>query len=120
MHEDVYNVLKRIISVTVKSEVISKCSSDLKVKAINLDKKENIVKGTYMVIGFGAKDVKRMESVTKEQIRSFQVGFSSFVASTIKKIFDKSLLGSVVVRNVNVLDRKTMLQECASSLQKKL
>ena len=75
-------------------------------KAINLDKKANIVNGIYMAIGFGAKGVKRMESVTKEQIRSFQVGFSSFVASTVKKIFDKSLLGSVVVRNVNVFDRK--------------
>ena len=119
MHEDLYKVLKRVISVIVKSEVISKCSSGLKGKAINLDKKENIVKGIDMAIGFGAKGVKRMESVTKDQIKSFQLGFYSFVVCAVKKIFDKSPLASVV-RNVNVFDRKTILQECASSLQKKL
>ena len=89
MHEDVYNVLKRIISVTVKSEVISKCSSDLKVKAINLDKKENIVKGTYMVIGFGAKDVKRMESVTKEQTDLFKLDFPLLLPPPLKRYLIK-------------------------------
>ena len=45
-------------------------------KTIDLDKKENLVKGKDMGIGFGAKgvisDLKSMELVTKEQVRTFQ------------------------------------------------
>lgn len=93
-------------------------------KTIDLDKKENIVKGKDMGIGFGAKgvisDLKSMELVTKEQVRTFQGWVYSFVSSMVNKIFDRSPWMLIVERNVNVFDPKRMLQERASSLQKKL
>ena len=47
-------------------------------------------------------DLKRMDLITKEQIRSFQAEVSSFVASMVNKIFVRSPLGSLVVKNVNM------------------
>ena len=47
-------------------------------------------------------DLKRMDLITKEQIRSFQAEVCSFVASMVNKIFVISPLRSLVVKNVNV------------------
>ena len=57
-------------------------------------------------------DLKRMDLITKEQIRSFQAEVSSFVASIVNKIFVRSPLESVVVKNVNAWSKNDVTRKC--------
>ena len=106
----------------VKQEIIDKCTSGQSLSKIDLDSDEVFKKDFYL--GFAAeseiKDLKKKDSVKNTEIQNIQKNVCLCVVSTLKKMFERSPLGSVVIHNATVFNPTSMQIMKDSTLHKKL
>ena len=105
---DLTKLITNVLSLIVKESVISSCKTGLHLKKIDLDSVENLLKTKEINVGFAAAEVlnelKKKDIVTNQEIKDFKKKVYKFVKATLKKIFERSPIGSVVVRNSNIFN----------------
>ena len=84
MYRDLKKLVKSLLELFVKPEILAKCKTAKNMQEINLDEKKNLI--------------------TISAMNSFREGARSFVVCMLKKIFEKSSLTSDIVRGASVLD----------------
>ena len=108
MCDDLTKLITNVLSLIVKESVISSCKTGLDLKKIDLDSVENLLKTKEINVGFAAAEVlnelKKKDIVTNQEIKDFKKEVYKFVKATLKKIFERSPIGSVVVRNSNIFN----------------
>ena len=114
LYNDIFRLLENIYSVIVKPGVIAKCGTAAQLKEIDVNKKENMLSTKHINVGFVAskliEKLIRQEQVKKDVIYLFKNNVKTFVVATIDKIMERSPVGSIVVRNANVFDPKTIIE----------
>ena len=122
MYQDPVQLPHNVLQIMVKQEIIDKCTSGQSLSKIDLDSDEVFKKDFYL--GFAAeseiKDLKKKDSVKNTEIQNIQKNVCSCVVSTLKKMFERSPLGSVVIRNATVFNPTSMQITKDSTLHKKL
>ena len=122
MYPDLVQLLHNVLQIVVKQEIIDKCTSGQSLSKIDLDSDEDFKKDFYL--GFAAeseiKDLKKKGRVKNTEIQNFQKNVRSCVVSTLKKMFERSPLGSVVIRNAIVFNPTYMQITKDSTLLKRL
>ena len=123
LYNDICTLLKNIFSVIVKPDVISKCETASQLKNI-LNNADNMLNTKEVNVGFVAsksiEKLKKKDQVSKTEVASFKSNVKKFVITTVNKILEKSPIGSVVVRNANAFDPKTILTSSSHELIKKV
>ena len=108
MCDDLTKLITNVLSLIVKESAISSCKTGLDLKNIDLDSVENLLKTKEINVGFAAVEVlnelKKKDIVTNQEIKDIKKEVYKFVKATLKKIFERSPIGSVVVRNSNIFN----------------
>ena len=108
MSDDLTKLVTNALSLIVKENVFSPCKTGLDLKKIDLDSVENLLKTKDINVGFAAAEVlhelMKKDIVTNQEIKDFKKEVYKLVKATLKKIFERSPIGSVVVRNSNIFN----------------
>ena len=57
LYHDIVRIIRRLMQLIVKPEILDKCSTFLDYKGVDLDNKNTMVKPKNMNIGFGARSL---------------------------------------------------------------
>ena len=60
LYHEIVRIIRRLMQLIVKPEILDKCSSFLDYKRVDLDNKNTMVKHKNMNIGFGARSADRI------------------------------------------------------------
>ena len=91
LYDDLYRLLKNILSVIYKPSVVDSCSTAYQlIKNLDLEKKENIKDDKDIDIGFVAtthiNKLKRCDDITGKDLCMFYDGCKKFVKTSIIKM----------------------------------
>ena len=82
MYQDLLKLLRKLMQLIVKPDIVANCSSAIDLKCIDLDDKNVIMKPKDMNIGFGTRNIttelKRKDVITTTQTANFFVMLQSF------------------------------------------
>ena len=124
IYQDLLKLLRKLMQLIVKPDIVANCSSAIDLKYTDLDDKNVIMKPKDMNIGFVARNIitelKRKDVITNTQTANFFTGVTKFIISMVKKLFDKSALEYNFVRNSVIFDPQVLVNDYASVLQNKL
>ncbi|XP_057299676.1 uncharacterized protein LOC130630266 [Hydractinia symbiolongicarpus] len=124
MYQDLTKLLKNLMRLIVKPDVLTKCESISDLKAVNLNDNSVLMKPKNYNLGFATRfeinELKRKDLITNAQVAKFFTDAVIFVRSIVEKLFDKSPLSKNVVKNSTIFDPKVMVTESSSVLQTKL
>ena len=124
LYNDLLNLTKKIMLLVIKPEVVHNCSTFSELTKIDLHDKTIFLKSKDMNIGFAAKqsisDLKKADDVTSTQTAAYYNDAIIFITSILSKIFQRSPLGSVVVRCSSVFDPNQVAVEGIELLECKL
>lgn len=124
LYKDIIDMIKKLMYLIVKPDIIDKCVTLTDYRNIDLDKKDSMVKAKNINIGFGAKaeitKLKARDIISSAMVAKFLTESSTFVITILKKLLDKSPAGSNVVRNASIFDPSVILSEKSNVLQKRL
>ena len=118
------NIIKKIMNLRVKPDVMIKRINGADLKNVNLPNKDNFMKPKDMNVGFSTTaaivDLRKKDLVTKKQIADFFSDVIIFLVSLIEKIFERSPISYLIVRYASIFDPKEMISVDAELLQSKM
>ena len=124
MYEDLQKLVTNLLKLFVKSSIIESCASGLDLKKIDLFNKQNLVKNKDIVLGFAAdtklSEMKRQDIINDAQAAEFRKGCGLFLVYLTNKIFERSPLGSVVVRTASIFNPKVLQSDPHLQNEKKM
>ena len=107
LYGDWFKLLKNIFSIIIKPDM-NKCETALKLKEIDLYSSANRLVAKEIYIGFVAlthiQDLRSRDEVSKTSVFAFKKSVRKCVVAIIKKLLEKSPIGSVIVRNACVFN----------------
>ena len=105
---DLVKLIKHVMPVIVKPDVINQCNTAPKLLEIDLSKMENLLSAKNMNIGFVAsthiEKLIKNDADSKTMITDFKKSVKVFVTATVHKLVEKSPIGSSIVRNTSASD----------------
>ena len=107
LYSDHLKLVKSILCLVLKPDVVNPCSSLTTLTKIDLTDKSYFCKAKDIKVGFGAKcvdDLKNSDLVTNQGLKAYLNECITFVTTIASKLFDRSPLGSVIVRNADAFD----------------
>ena len=108
LYSDLLKLVKSVLCLVLKPDVVNPCSSLTTLKKPDLTDKSNFRKAKDIKLGFGAKkcvdDLKNSDLVTNQGLKAYLNECITFVTTITSKLFDRSPLGSVIVRNADAYD----------------
>ena len=108
LYSDLLKLVKSVLCLVLKPDVVNPCSSLTTLKKIDLTDKSNFRKAKDIKLGFCAKkcvdDLKNSDLVTNQGLKAYLNECITFVTTIASKLFDRSPLGSVIVRNADAFD----------------
>lgn len=110
--EDLFDLMKAIMKKFIKKSVLEEATTASKLVAIDIDKKENLMK--KVDIGFATKafvDKAEKEKVSALQILEFHQGTLKFLQCIVKKLVERSPLKYPIVKYLSALDPKKMVSK---------
>ena len=72
LYHDIVRIIRRLMQLIVKPEILDKCSTFLDYKGVDLDNKNTMVKPKNMNIGFGTRSLLT-ELGRKDKVRSCRI-----------------------------------------------
>ena len=114
LYFDLKVIVKQLLELIVESNVIDDCRSGRELKEINLDDKKNLLLLEKRNVGFAVehllKNMKKADLIAISQINDFEREVQKFIRSMLAKLFDRSPLGSLILKSVAIFD-SAKLQE---------
>ena len=93
MYNDLQKLLRKLILLIVKPDLLQNCKSATNMKNLDLSDKGNLLKLKDINIGFAAsstlKELKRKDLITNGQIAYFFNDVMLFICSTVQKLLEK-------------------------------
>ena len=94
IYKELKSLLRNLLQLVVKPDVLDKCKTGLQITSIDLDLKENLLPLSDIKLGFGVKAIitngKRKDTVTNQEAAKFKRDSQRFVTSVVKNLFEKS------------------------------
>ena len=119
MYDDLKELVRNVLQLYVKYEVIEKCKAASDYKQINLSEKSKIVNKSKLNIGRAADvtiaKMKHQDIASKSEIDTYKQECLSFLLSTTKKLFEKTPLGSSIMRHASCLNPSHVTNLASSS-----
>ena len=107
-HDDLLKQVKKVLLQIIKPNLVGACSTVTELKKIELTNKDNFLKCKEINLGFGTRkcitDLKKSDLVSTKDYAAFINNCISFITIIVSKLFEKSPLSSVIVRNANALN----------------
>ena len=116
MYSDIVKLIRSLMQNVVKHDVIDGCMSGKDLQKIDLDKENVYKKKKEFNLGFAAENNLR-HLVKKEVVTNFLDYVRSCVV-VIFKMFEKSPIGAVVVRNASVFNPDSIFVTKKEDLRK--
>ena len=119
LHDDIQQVVKELLSLTIKCEVIDNCKEDYEVLLkIDLRDVRNHIKKKDLHIGFGTLDelqsLLRKDLISHADINKFRIEAREFVDTLLEKMFRKNPLSFNILKYMLVFDPKVLLSQAPS------
>ena len=115
MYKDLQKLLRKLILLIVKPDLLQNCKSATDIKNLDLSDKSNLLKLKDINIGFVAsstlKELKRKGLITNGQIASFFNDVMLFIRSTVQKLLEKSPIFNDIVCNSLVFNPQVVVNE---------
>ena len=101
MYDDIKELVRNVLQLFVKYEVIEKCKTASAYKQIDLSDKSNILPKSKFNIGRAVDitiaEMKQKDMVMKYQLDTFKQVFLLFLLATTRKLLDKTKLGTFIM-----------------------
>ena len=124
LYQDLLKLIRKIMQIVVKPDVLEKCESGSDLKNVDLSNKSVFLKTRNINIGFAARafinDLRKKDAVSKAKLADFFNGVILFVTESLVKMFEKSPIGSVVALHPSVFNPIYIATEKAEVLQSKM
>ena len=121
IYKDLKLLSKNLLQLVVKSDILAKAKSGKQLREINLSNEDNLRSVKDIDIGFAAeaeiKKLRHQDTATKIQLKEFHEGCRVFVTSILSKLFERSPLGSDILRVFGVIDPNNISSLPKQSLQ---
>ena len=116
LHSDLQQMVKELLGLTIKSELIDKCKENSKsLLKGDLRDVNNHIRKKDMHLGFGTLDeiqsLLRNDLAYQANISRFRVEAREFLVAMMEKIFQKNPLSSQFVQYATVFDPKVLLNQ---------
>ena len=103
LHDDIQQLVKELLTLTIKSEVTDNCKEDYKaLLKIDLRDVRNHIKKKDMHVGFGTLDelqsLLRKDLISHADINKFRIEAREFVVTLLEKMFRKNPLSFNIVK----------------------
>ena len=110
--------------MVLKPGVVNLCISINTLKNIDLSEKANFLKAKEIKLGFGAreciKNLKKSNLLSSQNLQTYMNECIIFVTDIASKLFDRSPLGSAIVRNADALNPNVIADLEAHLLESKV
>ena len=97
LYSDILKLIKKLMQLIVKPDLLEKCESYLDFRRIDLDDKESITKPKDMNIGFAARssiqEWRKNDEIRNSNVAAFLSESTKFIVTILKKLFEKSPAG---------------------------
>ena len=124
MRKDLVALHKSILCVTMKPAVIDEVKTCHQLMRIDLNDKENIRKERNFNIGLEAEasiaDIVKRDEVDSSSLKGFYSDVKTCIETIVKKLNEKSPLGSIVVRECAVFDPQVIVSKNKQVLEVRL
>ena len=121
IYRDLKLLSKNLLQLVVKSDILAKAKSGKQLREINLSNEDNLRSLKDIDMGFAAeteiKKLRHQDTGTKTQLKEFHEGCRVFVTSILSKLFERSPLGSDILRLFGVIDLNNISSLPKQSLQ---
>ena len=108
----------------IKPSLVHTCSTVTNLKKIKLTNQDNFLKAKEINLGFGTRkcvtDLKKSDLVSTKDHTAFINDCVSFITVVISKLFERSPLSSVIIRNTNALNSNEIACREDEILQEKM
>ena len=94
LHDDIQQLVKELLTLTIKSEVTDNCKEDYKsLLKIDLRDVRNHIKKKDMHVGFGTLDelqsLLRKDLISHGDINKFRIEVREFLVTLLERCFEK-------------------------------
>ena len=119
LHDDIQQLVKELLSLTIKSEVTDNCKEDYKaLLKMDLCDVRNHMKKKDKHVGFGILDelqsLFRKDLISHADINKFHIVAKEFLVTLLEKMFRKNPLSFNIVKYMSVFDPKVLLNQVPS------
>ena len=121
---DLESLYRSILELVMKPHILTACSSAAELLKIDLLEGSNCLKRKAMHLGFSTgeylRDIVRQDVANLNSVATFKKEAKEMIIAIMQKILEKSPLHSVVVKNANVFDPKSIIILPAESLKRNM
>ena len=101
MFDDIINIVKTLIKLFIKADVVDSCScKDL--RKIHWSSKDNFISSYSINVDCATRnrilELRKKDIVSSQEISSFQKESRTFIISVVEKLFEKMLNGMLILR----------------------
>ena len=104
----------KLLEIIVKPNALESCTTGCKLNTIDLKSDGNLLPLDKMNAGFAVLDtaekLKRADVVSTTQIKTLMKHIRKFVIAMLEKIFEKSILGSSLVRATTIFNSDLLVK----------
>ena len=116
LHDDIQQLVKELLSLTIKSEVTDNWKEDYKaLLKMDLCDVRNHMKKKDKHVGFGILDelqsLFRKDLISHADINKFHIEAKEFLVTLLEKMFRKNPLSFNIVKYMSVFDPKVLLNQ---------
>ena len=117
MYGNLIDMVRNLLQLFIKPNALNKCTFGTALKELDLLKKDQ----RKLNIGFATEltimEMVRKDLVTDAEISEFKKQCLKFLVATAEKFFERSLLGSMIVKHARCLDPKQFESNVVESMQ---
>ena len=123
MCSDLERLLRNILNLFVKQEVIDKCSTPIQLKETDIHKKDNLLKGKSIKLGFAVEirlaALRKKDTITNTDIERLRKDCTNLYVRLVENFMERTPLGSIIVCNNQVLNPNALIIMSAGDAEKK-
>ena len=123
LHDDLLKLVNNVFLLIMFTRASRMLHCDW-IEKIKLTNKDNVLKAKEVNLGFGTRksitDLKKSDVVSAKDHAAFINDYISFITVIIYKLFDRSLISFVIIRNFNALNSNKITCREDEILQEKM
>ena len=124
LYSDILKLIKKLMQLIVKPDLLENCESYLDFRRIDLDDKESMTRPKDMNIGFAARssiqELRKNGEIRNSDVAAFLSESTKFIGTILKKIFEKSPAGFSVVKNTSIFNPHALRNGKVAVVQRRL
>ena len=121
LYQDLIQLVRSLLGIVVKNDVLEKCTTVQQLIKINLGDKDTFkTKREELNLGFATesiiKQLVKKDSVQKNAVRNFVTNVQTCVVGTVNKIFERTPLGSIILRTAAIFNPESIMNSTNGTL----